>query len=65
MAPMAPQLAPLSTLMKWAPYFLVTRGAGIPVFFLAVCIPGVDARLEQVLGKVKVKVLAAQSGLTM
>ena len=47
MVPMAPQLAPLSTLMKWAPYFLVTRGAGIPVFFVAVCIPGVEQVWEK------------------
>lgn len=65
MAPTAPQLAPLSTLMKWAPYLLVTRGAGIPVFFMAVCIPGVVPGLEQVSGKVKAKGLVAQSGLTM
>lgn len=65
MAPMAPQLAPLSTLMKWALYLSVTRGAGIPVFFVAVCIPGVVPGLEQVSGKVKVTVLVAQSGLTM
>ena len=47
-APMAPQFTPLSTFMKWAPYLLVTRGAGISVFFVAVCIPGVDPSREQV-----------------
>ena len=62
-APMAPQFTRLSTFMKWAPYLLVTRGAGIPVFFVAVCIHGVDPSQEQVSGKQKV--LVAQSCLTL
>lgn len=36
MAPTASGLAPLSSLIKLAPYMLMMRGAGIPVVFTAV-----------------------------